>query len=319
MKLVILDGGMVNPGDLSWETFSAFGALTVYDRTPPAQVLDRMRGAAIVLSNKVTMDDALFAQCPDLKLLAVLATGYNCFDVAAATRRGITVCNIPAYGGDAVAQHTFALLLEICAHSGDHNASVHRGDWVKAQDYCYWLTPLTELAGKTFGIIGLGNIGRKVADIAVAFGMQVLYNSRTRHSEAETKHIQYASLDDLLAQSDIVSLHCPLTPETTRLINARAIARMKGGAILLNTTRGAVLDERAVADALNSGTLAAAGIDVLSAEPPQMDNPLLLAKNCIVTPHIAWAPRETRARLMQIAYDNVKAFVAGAPQNVVTE
>ena len=317
MKIVILDGFASNPGDLSWDRLAKLGELTIYDRTSVEQAVERMQGAKIVLANKVSMDGALFWQCPELELLSVIATGYDNIDIAAAKEHGVMVCNVPAYGTDSVAQHTIALLLEICSRAGLHNAGVHSGRWEAAPDYCYWDQPLIELAGKTMGIIGFGQIGKKVAALSVALGMKVLYNSRTRYPEQETEHIKYASLNTLLAQSDVVSLHCPLTPKTAALINSGSIAKMKDGAILLNVARGKVIDERAVADALDAGKLYAAGVDVLSSEPPTSDNPLLHAKNCVITPHIAWAPRESRARLVGITCDNVEAYISGSPQNVV--
>ena len=317
MKIVILDGYASNPGDLSWDKFRALGELTVYDRTPPELVAERMEDADIVVLNKVTITEELLDNCHKLKIIAILATGYNMIDLGATARRGITVCYVPAYSTDSVAQHTFALLLEVCVRAGDHSASVHSGDWVNANDYCYWKWPLIELSGKTLGIIGFGNIGQKVAGIAASFGMKIVYYSRTRYEHLENEAVSYRELDELLAVSDVISLHCPLTSETEGLINIDAISKMKNGAIIINTTRGAVLDEDAVARALNSGKLYAAGLDVLSTEPPSGDNPLLSAKNCIITPHIAWAPKESRARLIDVTHDNIRLYLEGRPQNVV--
>lgn len=318
MKIVILDGGPSNPGDLTWDAFYALGEVTVFNGTrTPSLVLKRLAGATVAIVNKIVLDETVFSHCPDLKLVAVLATGYNTIDADAARRRGIVVCNVPDYSTYAVAQHTVALLLEICNRVGLHSESVCAGDWINAPDYSYWKSPLVELAGKTFGIIGLGNIGRRVAKIVSALGLEVVYYSRTRRPELEGESLRYLPLLELLGTSDVVSLHCPLTPETNGLINHQALAAMKSGAILLNTSRGPLLDEAAVAEALNSGQLYAAGVDVLSSEPPASDNPLLSAKNCIITPHIAWAPRGTRARLIQITYDNLCAWLAGHPQNVI--
>lgn len=318
MKIVILDGHAANPGDLSWDKFAEFGELSVYDRiVSPELTAERMRGAEIVVSNKVPMDEALFEQCPELKFLAVLATGYNNFDIYSAARHGVTMCYVPAYSTASVAQHTMALLLEICMHTGEHSASVHAGDWANSPDYSYRISPLIELAGKTIGIIGFGDIGKKVAELAAAFGMKILYNSRTRYPKSESRHVRYAALDILLAESDIVSLHCPLTEDTHGLIGTAAISKMKDGAILLNVARGPVIDEAAVAAALESGKLYAAGVDVLSSEPPRHDNPLISAKNCIITPHIAWASRESRRRLLDVTYNNIRAWLDGRPQNIV--
>lgn len=315
MKIVVLDGHAANPGDLSWAPLEAYGQLTVYDRTPQPQAAERIGDADIVITNKVLITPELLDSCPAVHMVCVLATGYNTVDTAAAKARGVVVCNIPAYSTDAVAQHTMALLLEICLRVGDHNNSVHAGDWVRAPDYCYWNYPLIELAGKTMGIVGMGSIGRRVATLAHAFGMEVVYNSRT--PKEDLKDCRYLPLDEVLAQSDVLSLHCPLTDETRGLINAAALDKMKRGAILLNTTRGAVLVEADVAAALRDGRLYAAGVDVLSTEPPAADNPLLALDNCILTPHIAWAPKEARVRLVQTALDNVRHFVQGDPVNVV--
>ncbi len=317
MKIVVLDGYPSNPGDLSWAPLAQFGALEVYERGTAAESHARMRDADIILNNKVSVDGALMDRCPSLKLIALLSTGYNIIDIAAAKARGIVVCNVPAYSTDSVAQLTMALLLEICVQAGTYNRSIQNGDWQRAPDYTYYLTPLTELAGKTMGIIGFGSIGRRVAELAAAFGMDVLYFNRTRYPQYETEKIKYAPFGELLRQSDVVSLHCPLTPETQGLIDAAAVAGMKDGAVLLNTSRGPVLDEQAVADALHSGKLYAFGADVLSSEPPRPDNPILGAPRTVLTPHIAWATKEARARLIQITVDNVRCFVAGKPQNVV--
>ena len=316
MKIVILDAYAANPGDLSWDEFAALGELTVYDRTAQEDAAARIGDAEVVFINKVRLTDEIFAACPNLKLVSILATGYNIVDLAAAKRRGITVCNVPGYSTRAVVQMTFALLLEICHHIGHHSASVHNGDGAANPDWCYWDYPLIELAGKTIGIIGFGRIGQAEGRIAKAMGMRVLaydiYPNDSGHAVGE-----YVDLDTLLAQSDVVSLHCNLTPENTGLINKETIAKMKGGAILLNNARGQLIVEQDVADALNSGKLAAAGLDVVYTEPIRPDNPLLTAKNCILTPHISWAPKESRQRIMEITAENIRAFLNGTPQNVV--
>lgn len=317
MKLVILDGNAANPGDLSWDGLREFGELIVYDRTPQQLAVERIGDADIVITNKVVVTAELLDACPNVRLVCVLATGYNTVDTEAARQRNVTVCNVPAYSTDSVAQLTMALLLEICLRVGDHNNSVHAGDWVRAKDYSYWNYPLIEIADKTMGIIGMGSIGQRVACLARAFGMKIVYYSRTEKPELEKEGYRYMPMDELLAESDVVSLHCPLTEETTGLINAAALDKMKQGAILLNTTRGAVIVEKDVASALQSGKLYAAGVDVLSSEPPSADNPLLALDNCIITPHIAWAPTEARTRLIGVVVDNVKNYLAGTPVNVV--
>ena len=313
MKIVILDGHALNPGDLSWDFLNQFGTVTYYDRTAvEAQIIERIGDADIILLNKVAITEAVLSACPNLKLICILATGYNVVDCAAAARRGIPVCNIPGYGTNAVAQFTFALLLELCNRVGVHDTSVHNGDWTSCPDFCYWKSPQMELAGKTMGIIGYGAIGRAVAKIAEAFGMRILVYSRTHYAGTD-----YVELDTLLRHSDIVSLHCPLFPETEKMINATALAKMKDGAILLNNSRGGLIEEQDVADALNSGKLAGAAVDVVSTEPIRPDNALLTAKNCIITPHISWATREARERIMQTTAENIRAFMEGHPVNVV--
>ena len=308
MKIVILDAYAANPGDLSWDEFAALGELTVYDRTAPEDVAARIGDAEVVFINKVRLTDDIFAACPNLKLVSILATGYNIVDLAAAKRRGITVCNVPGYSTRAVVQMTFALLLEICQQVGLHSGAVHTGRWQTCPDFCFWDRPLIELDGKTMGIVGYGAIGSAV-------GMKLLVTAR--HEKPVPEGARFVSLPELLAQSDVVSLHCPQTAENARMIDAGALAQMKDGAILLNTARGGLLDEQAVADALRSGKLLAAGMDVVSAEPIRADNPLLTAPNCFLTPHIAWAPLETRRRLQTISAENLRAFLAGKPQNVV--
>lgn len=317
MKLVILDGYTTNPGDLSWDGFRQFGGLTVYDRTPQELAAERIGDADIVITNKVRVTPALLDACPNIKMVCILATGYDTVDTAAAKARGVVVSNIPAYSTNSVAQTTIALLLEICVRVGDHNASVHAGDWVKAPDCSYNVAPVIELVGKTMGIIGMGGIGSRVAEIARALGMDIVYYNRSPRPQLEQAGYRPVPLDELLACSDVVSLHVPLTGETRGLIDAAAIDKMKQGAVLLNTTRGAVIVEDDVAAALRSGKLYAAGLDVLSVEPPAADNPLLSAPNCVLTPHIAWTSREARARLIEAALQNVRGFLDGHPQNVV--
>lgn len=315
MKIVILDAYAANPGDLSWDEFAALGELTVYDRTAQEYAAARIGDAEVVFINKVRLTDDIFAACPNLKLVSILATGYNIVDLAAAKRRGITVCNVPGYSTRAVVQMTFALLLEICQQVGLHSGAVHTGRWQTCPDFCFWDRPLIELDGKTIGIVGYGAIGSAVGTVAQALGMKLLVTAR--HERPVPEGARFVSLPELLAQSDVVSLHCPQTAENARMIDAGALAQMKDGAILLNTARGGLLDEQAVADALRSGKLLAAGMDVVSAEPIRADNPLLTAPNCFLTPHIAWAPLETRRRLQAISAENLRAFLAGKPQNVV--
>lgn len=317
MKMIVLDGEALNPGDLSWEGLSALGTLTVYDRTDTLEeAIARVGEGEVLMVNKFPVSEALLAACPSVKLVCVLATGYNVVDCAAARSRGIPVCNVPAYGTDAVAQFTLGLMLELCHRIGLHDASVHRGDWNRCPNFCYWLTPQMELRGKTLGIIGFGRIGRAVARMARAFGMEVLAYSRSRCPEGEAL-AEYVDLDTLLKRSHIISLHCPLFPETKGIINEHTIAKMRPGAFLINTARGPLIDEGAVAEALRTGKLAGAALDVVSEEPIANDNVLLTAPNCILTPHIAWAPVESRQRLMDIVIANIRAYQSGTPQNVV--
>ena len=318
MKLVILDGYAENPGDLSWDWLNDLvDDWEVYDFTPPEKTLERSRGADILVSNKTVLSAETINALPNLKCILVLATGFNVVDGKAARARGIPLCNIPAYSTDGVAQLVFALLLELTTHVGLHNDSVKAGDWTRSQHFCYWKTPLRELHGKTFGIFGFGRIGKAVAQIANAMGMRVLAVSpRTRHYDGYGK-VEFVDLDTLLKESDVVSMHCPLTPETTGLVNEAFLSSMKPSAYLINTSRGPVIDEAALAAALQSGRLAGAGVDVLSTEPPKADNPLLACSNCVITPHIAWASFEARSRQMEIFKGNVEAFLKGAPRNVV--
>ena len=319
MKIVVLDGYTENPGDLSWEELGKLGELTVYDRTSltdEAEAIARIGDAEIVFTNKTPITRKVLDACPGIRFISLLATGYNCVDYAYAREKGIPVANVPTYGTASVGQFAIALLLEICHHIGHHDASVHAGNWERCADWCYWDYPLIELAGKTMGIIGFGRIGQTTGRIARAMGMEVLaYDSHP--SDAGRAIAEYVDLDALLSRSDVVALHCPLFPETEGIINRETIAKMKDGAILLNNSRGPLVVEQDLADALNAGKLAAAGLDVVSTEPIRGDNPLLNAKNCIITPHISWAPKESRQRIMDCAVSNVKAFLAGSPVNVV--
>ena len=316
MKIIILDGYTLNPGDLSWSGFENLGTLTVYDRTPVDKVFERIGDAEIVISNKTPITKETIEACPNIRYIGLLATGYNVVDIDAAKVKGIPVTNIPTYGTMAVAQFVFALLLEICHNVGYHSTVVSQGRWTESEDFCFWDYPLLELSGKTIGLIGFGRIGRATGKIAVALGMKVL--ACDEHECEDGRQIgEYVELDYLLKNADVISLHCPLLPSTQGLINKENIAKMNDGAIIINTSRGPVIDEQALADALNSNKIAAAGLDVVSVEPIKAENPLLRAKNCIITPHIAWAPLEARSRLMNIAADNLKAFIDGEAANVV--
>ena len=317
MKIVILDARALNPGDLSYDCISQFGEVTMYQRTDSeAETIERIGDSEIVLVNKVPITEAVLASCPNIKLICVQATGYNIVDVDACARRNIPVTNVPTYGTAAVAQFTMALILEMCHRIGLHNHSVHQGDWAKAETFCYWLTPQTELAGKTLGIIGFGRIGQAVGKLARAFGMNVIAYNRSQCEEGR-KIAEYVDLDTIFTQSDIVSLHCPQTAETQNLINAETLAKMKTGAMLVNTARGGLVDETALVEALESGKLRYAAVDVVSREPMPLDNPLLRTRKCIITPHIAWAPVESRQRLLDTVVENIRCFLNGKPQNVV--
>ena len=318
MKIVVLDGHAANPGDISWEPLRRLGELTVYERTPADQVVERIGDAEAVLTNKCRIDGAVMAACPNMKYVGELATGYNNIDVEAARSRGVAVCNIPAYSTDDVVQMTFALLLDICLGAARHSAAVHAGKWSACPDFCFWEKPLIELSGKTMGVVGFGRIGRAVARVAVAMGMKVLAHSRRREGELP-EGCRWAALDELLAESDVISLHCPLNEDSRGMINRDSIARMKDGVILLNTGRGPLVVERDLADALNAGKVYAAGVDVVSEEPIRADNPLLTARNCAITPHIAWAPTAARQRLMDIAVGNLAAWMDGRPVNDVAD
>ena len=319
MNIVVLEGYVNNPGDLSWDALERYGTVTVYDRTPRDQLAARVAEADVAVSSKVTWDAEALSWAPRLKMIALTSTGYNVVDLDAARDASVVVSNVPAYSTPDVAQMTFALLLELCLHVGEHSRLVMDGDWTRAKDFSFWETPLVELAGKTFGIVGMGSIGQAVCRIARAFNMPVVFENRSAKPELEGDGVRQVSLDELLATADVVSLHVPATPETNRMMNATALAKMKDGAYLLNTARGTLVDEQAVVDALRSGKLAGFGADVVSAEPMRPDNPLLQAKgqNIVVTPHIAWATHEARARLLATVAANVGAFVEGKPQNVV--
>ena len=321
MKIVVLDGYTLNPGDLSWEGLEKFGELTVYDRTEKesAQIIQAIGSAEVIFTNKTPLTNEVLKQVPSLKYIGVLATGYNVVDTIAAKELGIVVTNIPTYGTTAVAQFTFALILELCHHVGDHNRAVKEGDWSTCPDFCFWNTPLIELAGKTLGIIGFGRIGQATAKVAAAFGMNVLYNDVNKNSTLDGENCQYADLDSLFAKADIVSLHCPLFDSTLGIINKDNISKMKDGAMIINTSRGPLVVEKDLMEALNSGKLAGAALDVVSAEPIELTNELFKAKNCLITPHIAWAPKESRSRLMNTAVENLNAFLTGTPQNVVNK
>lgn len=321
MKIVVLDGYTENPGDLSWGRLEELGEFIVYDRsslTDEDEAIARIGEAEIVITNKTPITKKVLDSCPSIRYIGVLATGYNVVDYVYAAKKGIPVTNVPGYGTDTVAQFTFALLLEICHRVAHHSEAVHAGRWEQSPDFCFCDYPQIELAGKTIGIIGFGRIGQKVGTIAKAFGMKVLAHSP--HEYASGKAIgTYVNLDTLLAESDVISLHCPLFPETEGIINQATIAKMKDGVILLNNGRGPLVVEQDLADALNSGKIQAAAVDVVSAEPIKGDNPLLTAKNCFITPHIAWATKEARQRIMDCAVNNVKAFLSGAPENVVNQ
>ena len=317
MKIVVLDGLTLNPGDLNWDALEKLGQLSVYDRTPAGLVVERIGDADAVFTNKTLVSREHLASCPSVKFVGVLATGYNVVDLAAASERGIPVCNVPTYGTMAVAQFATALLLELCHHVGKHSDDARSGAWAKRPDFCYWLNPLVELDGKTLGIVGFGRIGQAFARIAQALGMSVLACSGRQDKRLENESLRYATLEEIYAQADVISLHCPLSDNNKGMIDAAAIARMKPGVLLINTARGQLVVEQDLADALNSGRVGGAALDVLSTEPPLADNPLLTASNCLVTPHIAWATKEARARIMATAAENLEKFVAGAVQNVV--
>lgn len=314
MQIVVLDGHAVNPGDLSWDCLREYGTLSVYDRTPPEFAAQRLIGADVAFVCKTVIDEAALARARNLRMIGLLCTGTDAVDLAAAARRGIVVCNVPSYSTDAVVQHTFALLLEVCSLVSLHNREVHRGRWTHSPDFCFWDAPLIELSGKTFGVLGCGQIGCRAAGAAMAFGMRAIGFSRGEHPAFPGERVPFGTL---LAESDVLSLHCPATEQTRGVINAASLARMKEGAILLNTARGALCVSQDVADALESGRLRAYAADVAAREPILRSDPLLEASNCILTPHIAWAPRETRQRLLRLAAENLRAFLNGTPVNRV--
>ena len=317
MKIVVLDGYTLNPGDISWEGMEAFGELTVYDRTKAEDVVARIGDAEVVYTNKTPITRETLDACPNVKFIGVLATGYNIVDIAAAKGKGIPVSNIPTYGTAAVSQFAIGLLLELCHHIGEHSDAVKAGEWTSNPDWCFWKYPLVELDGKTMGIIGFGRIGQDTGKIAQALGMKVLAYDAFKRPELETETCHYVDLDTLLAESDVIALHCPLFPDTEGIINKDTIAKMKDGVMIINNSRGPLVVEQDLRDALDSGKVAGAAVDVVSTEPIRMDNPLIGAKNVIITPHISWAPKESRQRLMNIAVDNLKCYVEGKPQNVV--
>lgn len=318
MKIVLLDGYTENPGDLSWDQISRFGDLTVYDRTPDDEdeVIKLIGDAEIVITNKCCISKKIMDSCSNIKYITVLATGYNVVDYQYAAEKGIPVSNVPAYGTASVGQFAIALLLEICHHVAHHSDAVHSGAWENCPDWCFWDYPLIELAGKTMGIIGFGRIGQTTGRIAKAMGMRILATG-SRETEEGRNIAEYTDMDTLLAASDVIALHCPLFPETAGMINRETISRMKDGVILINNSRGQLVVEQDLADALNSGKVYAAGLDVLSSEPVKGDNPLLKAKNCIITPHISWAPKESRQRILDCTEANLRAFLEGSPINVV--
>lgn len=317
MKIVILDAYTTNPGDLSWDWLSQYGEVTVYDRTPRGKIVPRCKDADIVITNKTPLTKTEIDEMPRLKLVALLSTGFNIADGAYLRKKGIPLCNIPSYSTSAVAQLVFSFITAFTNAVTTHSDAVHAGEWTACPDFCFWKTPLQELAGKTLGIIGFGKIGQRVADIAEAFEMQILAASGHETDQSARKNFRWASTDEIARKSDFITLHCPLNASTEGLVNAEFLSAMQKSAYLINTSRGPVVDDYALADALNNGQIAGAGLDVLSVEPPRADNPLLTAKNCLITPHIAWAGYETRARLMGVLQDNFKAFFDGKPQNVV--
>lgn len=319
MKIVVLDGYTLNPGDLTWDGLEKLGDVTVYDRTPIDQISNNIKGAQAVFINKTPLTKEILTQAVGLRYIGVLATGYNVVDIEAAKELGIMVANIPTYGTTAVAQMATALMLEMCHHIGEHSEEVRSGGWTNNIDWCFWNHPLIELAGKNLGLIGFGRIGQNFAKIAEALGMNILAYDEFPNKDLESNTTKYVTLDELLAQSDVISLHCPLFPSTEGIINRESIAKMKDGVMLINTSRGPLIVEQDLADALNAGKVAGAALDVLSVEPPSMNNPLMTAKNCIITPHIAWAPTESRSRLMDIAVDNLEKFITGNPQNIVNK
>lgn len=317
MKIVVLDGHTLNPGDLSWDGMKALGETVIHDHTSVEDIIKRSVETDILFTNKTPLSKETLASLPRLKYIGVLATGYNVVDIECAKARGIAVCNIPTYGTASVAQAVFALLLELCHHVQAHNDAVKNGEWSQSKHFCFWNFPLVELSGKSIGIVGFGRIGQRVADIAQAFGMSVLAFDSHKSDQSTRKNFRWAELDELLKESDVVSLHCPLSQNNTGMINRRTLALMKKSAFLVNTSRGPLIQDAELAEALNTQVIAGAALDVLSVEPPPMSNPLISAKNCIITPHISWATLEARSRLMNVALENLKAWLAGTPANVV--
>jgi glycerate dehydrogenase len=316
MKIVVLDGYTLNPGDLSWDALRELGDCTIYDRTPAEAVIERASGAQVLLTNKVVLSAEIISQLPDLRYIGVLATGYNVVDIAAARERGIPVSNVPVYGTRSVAQMAFALLLELTQHVGHHSQTVRDGRWTASDDFCYWDYPMIELADRTMGIVGFGRIGQATGALAQAFGMNVIAND-AYIAQSPLPNVEMIELDDLFGRADAISLHCNLTPDNTGMVNAARLALMKPTAYLINTSRGQLVDADDLAAALNAGQIAGAGLDVLTVEPPAADNPLLTARNCIVTPHISWATGAARARLLGTVTENVRGFMVGSPRNVV--
>jgi glycerate dehydrogenase len=318
MKIVVLDGFTLNPGDNPWDELARLGDLRVYERTPPEAIVERAHDADVVLTNKTPMTAQTLAQLLQLRFIAVLATGHNVVDSAAARARGIPVSNVPEYGTDSVAQHVFALLLELCHHVGLHDAAVQAGEWTRAVDFCFWKTTLMELSGLTMGIVGCGRIGRRVATLAHAFGMSVIAAGGSRRDEPGYHPFAWTTIPELFSRADVISLHCPLTADNASFVNRDLLRRVKPSALFINVARGGLVDEAALAEALNAGKLAGAAVDVVSIEPLRADNPLRAARNCIITPHIAWASLAARRRLMATTVKNVEAFIAGQPINVVS-
>ena len=319
MKIVVLDGYTLNPGDLSWDELKEAGEIVIYGRTPADKVVERADGAEILFTNKTPVSEDAINSLPHLKFIGVLATGYNIVNTEAAKAKGIVVANVPGYGTPSVVQMTFALLLELCQHVQQHCESVRAGKWSRSPDFCFWDYPLVELQGKTIGILGYGSIGQRVGEVATAFGMNIIGNSRRWTDQSHRSNFKWAEVPELLAQSDVVTIHCPLYPETKGLINKESLQTMKRSSFLINTARGPIVVDQDLADALNSDVIAGAGIDVLSVEPPAEGNPLFTAKNCVITPHIAWATKEARSRLMDITVSNLRAFLKGKPVNVVNK
>lgn len=320
MKIVILDGYVKNPGDLSWKRFEELGELRIYDRTPADDtdmIIERIGDAEAVLVSNVPLTGKVIESCPSIRYIGLLSTGYDGIDIGTAREKNIPVCNIPTYGTDSVSQFTIALLLEICSRVGHHADAVKEGRWGNQPDFCFWDYPLIELSGKTMGVVGYGRIGQRTAAVAAALGMKILYNDGFRKPELENENVKFAEREELFRESDVIVLHCPLFPDTRGMINKETIAGMKDGVIVLNSSRGALIVDKDLAEALNSGKVYAAGLDVVSEEPISMENPLLTAQNCIITPHIAWAAKESRARLLEIAADNLMAYAAGKPVNQV--